>query len=62
MVKELPLQMVPLFTVITGRAFTVINLALLLTQPAELVPVTLNVVLTVGVSETVAVVAPELHA
>jgi hypothetical protein len=65
MVKDCPLQMLLLFTLIVGRAFTVIELiaVLLLTQPREFVPVTFIVVLVVGATialplEYVYVLAP----
>ena len=52
MVNELPTQTLPLFTVTTGRAFTVtvLTVAAELAQPAALVPVTEYELVTAGVT------------
>jgi hypothetical protein len=61
MVNELPEQILPLPAVITGTENTVTAIPALAEQPAVVLPTTLYVVFTVGLTLIDAVVAEVLH-
>ena len=60
-VAELPAHTVAEVTVMDGNAFTVTDVVAVFTQPVDAVPVTVYTAVVVGVTATVAVVAPVLQ-